>query len=69
MWFDFYCEWFEYMKMGQSIREENINKVFKRKARKICAIFKLKLVFVIHECSYKSQIYIHNNAVEKEQNI
>ena len=55
--------------MGQSIREENINKVFKKKARKICSIFKLKLVFVIHEYSYKSQIYIHNNAVEKEQNI
>lgn len=42
--------------MGQSIREENINKVFKRKARKICAIFKLKLELVTHECSYKSQI-------------
>ena len=56
------------MKMKHSIREENINKRFKEKAREICAIFKPKLISIACILLKLTNLNI-NNTIEKEQHI
>lgn len=54
--------------MKHSIREENINKRFKEKAREICVIFKPKLISIACILLKLTNLNI-NNTIEKEQHI